>query len=167
VLPFTLIQRHGYSVVEAATAQAPFVVIMAVLSPWSGRLAGRYGPRLPLTVGPMIAAIGFALFSRVTDDGSYWSGVFPAVIVMSIGMAITVAPLTTTVMTSVDERHAGLASGVNNAVSRVAILLAVAVTGVVTEGSFQTGLTRVAWLSTVLALAGAASAALLVRSAER
>ena len=167
VLPFTLIQRHGYSVVEAATAQAPFVVIMAVLSPWSGRLADRYGPRLPLTVGPMIAAIGFALFSRVTDDGSYWSGVFPAVIVMSIGMAVTVAPLTTTVMTSVDERHAGLASGINNAVSRVAILLAVAVTGVVTGGSFQAGLTRVAWLSTALALAGAASAALLVRISDR
>jgi EmrB/QacA subfamily drug resistance transporter len=167
VLPFTLIQLHGYTIVEAAAAQVPFIVVMAVLSPWSGRLADRYGARLPLSVGPTIAAIGFALFTRVVRDGSYWTGVFPAVMVMSLGMAITVAPLTTTVMTSVDERHAGLASGINNAVSRIAILLAVAVAGVVTGGSFQTGLTRVAWLSTVLALAGAGSAALLVRISDR
>jgi EmrB/QacA subfamily drug resistance transporter len=167
VLPFTLIQLHGYSVVEAATAQAPFVVIMAVLSPSAGKLSDRYGPRLPLTIGPTIAAIGFALFSRVAQDGSYWTIVFPAVMVMSLGMAITVAPLTTTVMTSVDERRAGLASGINNAVSRVAILLAVAVAGVVTGGSFQTGLARVAWLSAALAVAGAASAALLVRISDR
>jgi predicted MFS family arabinose efflux permease len=93
--------------------------------------------------------------------------VFPAVMVMSVGMGLTVAPLTTTVMTSVDESRAGLASGINNAVSRIAILLAVAVAGVVTGGSFQTGLARVAWMSAALALAGAASAALLVRSSAR
>jgi EmrB/QacA subfamily drug resistance transporter len=167
VLPFTLIQRHRYSVVQAAAAQVPFVVVLALLSPWAGRLMDRYGARLPLTVGPAIAAIGFALFSRAAYDGSYWTGVFPPVMVMSVGMGLTVAPLTTTVMTSVDERRAGLASGINNAVSRIAILLAVAVAGVVTGGSFQTGLARVAWMSAALALAGAASAALLVRSAVR
>jgi EmrB/QacA subfamily drug resistance transporter len=167
VLPFTLIERHGYSVVQAAAAQVPLVIVLALLSPWAGRLVDRYGPRLPLTVGPTIAAIGFALFSRAADDGSYWTGVFPAMMVMSLGMAVTVAPLTTTVMTSVDEGRAGLASGINNAVSRIAILLAVAIAGVVTGGSFHTGLARVAWMSAALALVGAASAALLVRSAVR
>jgi EmrB/QacA subfamily drug resistance transporter len=167
VLPFTLIQRHGYSVVQAAAAQVPFVVVMAVLSPWAGRLMDRYGARLPLTVGPTIAAIGFALFSRAAYDGSYWTSVFPAVMIMSLGMGISVAPLTTTVMTSVGESRAGLASGVNNAVSRIAILLAVAIAGVVTQGSFQTGLARIAWMSAGLALAGALSAALLVRISVR
>jgi EmrB/QacA subfamily drug resistance transporter len=167
VLPFTLIQRHGYSVVQAAAAQMPFVVVMAVLSPWAGKLMDRYGARLPLTVGPTIAAVGFALYSRAAYDGSYWTGVFPAVMTMSLGMGITVAPLTTTVMTSVGESRAGLASGINNAVSRIAMLLAVAIVGVVTGGSFQTGLTRVAWMSTALALAGTVSAALLVRSSPR
>jgi EmrB/QacA subfamily drug resistance transporter len=165
VLPFTLIQRHGYSVVEAAAAQMPFVVVMALLSPWAGRLMDRYGARLPLTVGPTVAAIGFALYSRAAYDGSYWTGVFPAVMTMSLGMGITVAPLTTTVMTSVGESRAGLASGINNAVSRIAMLLAVAIAGVVTGGSFQTGLARVAWMAAALALAGAVCAALLVRVA--
>jgi MFS family permease len=163
VLPFTLIQRHGYSVVEAAAAQVPFVVVMALLSPLAGRVMGRYGARLPLTVGPTIAAVGFALYSRAAYDGSYWTGVFPAVMTMSLGMGITVAPLTTTVMTSVGEGRAGLASGTNNAVSRIAMLLAVAIAGVVTGGSFHTELARVAWMSAALALAGAASAAVLVR----
>jgi EmrB/QacA subfamily drug resistance transporter len=167
VLPFTLIQLHGYSVVQAAIAQAPFIIVMAVVSPWSGRLMDRYGARLLLTIGPATAALGFALFGRAAEDGSYWRSVFPAVIVMSLGMAVTVAPLTTTVMTSVDESRAGLASGINNAVSRIAILLAVAIAGVVTEGSFQTGLARVAWMSAALAVAGAASAALLVRISPR
>jgi EmrB/QacA subfamily drug resistance transporter len=163
VLPFNLIQAHGYSVVSAAAALLPFVVVMALLSRWSGGLMDRYGSRLPLTLGPTIAAVGFALFTRAAQDGSYWPNVFPAVLVMSTGMAISVAPLTTTVMTSVGENRAGLASGVNNAVSRVAILLAVALAGVVTQGSFQTGLTPIAWLSAALALLGAASAALMVR----
>ena len=167
VLPFTLIQRHGYSVVQAAAAQVPFVIVLALLSPVAGRLMDRYGARLLLTVGPTITAVGFALFSRAAYDGSYWTGVFPAVMIMSLGMGITVAPLTTTVMTSVGESRAGLASGINNAVSRIAILLAVAIAGVVTEGSFQTGLARVAWMSAALALAGAVSAALLVRSSPR
>jgi EmrB/QacA subfamily drug resistance transporter len=164
VLPFTLIERHSYSVVQAAAALLPFVIVMAMLSPWAGKAMGRYGAQLPLTLGPIVAAVGFALLARVAQDGSYWTRVFPAVMVMSIGMGITVAPLTTTVMTSVDEGHAGLASGVNNAVSRIAILLAVAIVGVVTGASFQTGLVRVAWMSAALALAGAVSSVFLVRS---
>lgn len=162
VLPFNLIQVQGYSVVQAAAALLPFVAVMSLLSRWSGGLMDRYGSRVPLTFGPMIAAVGFFLFSRAAGGGSYWTAVFPAVMVMSLGMAISVAPLTTTVMAAAEESRAGLASGINNAVSRLAILLAVAVSGVVVEGSFHTGLTRVAWLSAALALAGAISAGLLV-----
>jgi EmrB/QacA subfamily drug resistance transporter len=162
VLPFFLIESQGYSVVQAAAALLPFVAVMSLLSRWSGGLIDRYGPRLPLTAGPMVAALGFFLFTRAAGGGSYWTAIFPAVMVMSLGMAVSVAPLTTAVMTSVDEGRAGLASGINNAVSRLASLLAVAVVGIVVEGSFQTGLTPVAWLSGALALAGAASAWLLV-----
>jgi EmrB/QacA subfamily drug resistance transporter len=162
VLPFNLIQVHGYSAAQAAAALLPFVVTMFLLSRWSGGLIDRFGAKRPLTGGPVIAAAGFFLFARVTRDGSYWTTVFPAVLVMSLGMAITVAPLTTAVMASVDESRAGLASGINNAVSRVAMLLAVAIAAVIVEGSIETGLTRVAWVSAALALAGAASAALLV-----
>ena len=164
VLPFNLIQVQGYSVVQAAAALLPFVAVMSVLSRWSGGLLDRYGPRLPLTVGPLTAAVGFALFTGAARGGSYWTTVFPAVMVMSLGMAISVAPLTTTVMSSVEGNRAGLASGINNAVSRLAMLLAVAVAGVISDGSFQTGLTRVAWMSAALALAGGVSAGFLVQS---
>lgn len=164
VLPFNLIQAQGYSVVEAAAALLPFVAVMSLLSRWSGGLMDRYGARLPLMLGPGVAAVGFFLFTQTAGGGSYWTAVFPAVMIMSLGMATTVAPLTTTVMTSVEEGRAGLASGINNAVSRLAILLAVAGAGVITGGSFQTGLGRVAWLSAGLALAGAISAALLLES---
>jgi EmrB/QacA subfamily drug resistance transporter len=162
VLPFNLIQVQGYSVVQAAAALLPFVGIMFLLSRWSGGLVDNYGPRFPLTLGPMIAAVGFFLFTRAGGGGSYWTTVFPAVVVMSLGMAISVAPLTTAIMTSVEESRVGLASGINNAVSRLAMLLAVAVAGLVIDGPFQTGLARIAWLSAALAVAGAASARLLV-----
>lgn len=162
VLPFNLIQVQGYSVVAAAAALLPFVAVMFLLSRWSGGLMDRFGSRLPLTLGPVIAGAGFALFPRAASGGPYWTAVFPAVLVMSLGMAVSVAPLTTTVMTSVAEDRAGVASGINNAVSRLAMLLAVAVAGAVSGGSLQTGLAKVAWLSAALALAGAASAGLLL-----
>ena len=162
VLPFTLIQRHGYSTAQAAAALLPFVVTMFLLSRWSGGLTDRFGARPLLTAGPIVAAVGFFLFARVTHDGSYWTAVFPAVLVMSVGMAIAVAPLTTAVMASVDESRAGLASGVNNAVSRVAMLLAVALAAVIVEGPIENGLTPIAWASTILALAGAVTAHLLI-----
>jgi predicted MFS family arabinose efflux permease len=164
VLPFNLIQVHGYSAVEAAAALLPFVAVMFLLSRWSGGLMDRYGPRLPLTFGPITAAAGFALFTFAARSGVYWTSVFPAVLVMSLGMAISVAPLTTTVMTSVEESQAGLASGVNNAISRLAMLLAVAFAGVITKGEFHTGLARVGWMSAALAVAGGLSAALLVQA---
>jgi EmrB/QacA subfamily drug resistance transporter len=162
-LPFNLIEIQRYSVVQAGAALMPFVVVMSALSRWSGGLMDRYGPRMPLTLGPSVTALGFLLLSYAASGGSYWTTIFPAVIVLSLGMATTVAPLTTTVMTSVNESHAGLASGINNAVSRIASLLAVAIVGILVQGSFKTGLARVCWMSAGLALAAAGTAAVMVK----
>ncbi|HXQ69149.1 MAG TPA: MFS transporter, partial [Pyrinomonadaceae bacterium] len=120
-----LIQVQGYSATAAGAALLPFIVIMFTLSRWSGGLFDRFGPRLPLMVGPMISAIGLALFALPSVNGNYWTSFFPAVVVVGFGMAVTVAPLTTTVMDSVGEEQAGTASGINNAVSRTAGLLAI------------------------------------------
>ena len=132
-----LIQVQGYSATAAGAALLPFIVIMFSLSRWSGGLFDRFGPRLPLIVGPIISAVGLALFAVPSVSGNYWTSFFPAVVVLGFGMAVTVAPLTTTVMGSVSEEQAGTASGINNAVSRTAGLLAIAVFGVVILHAFS------------------------------
>lgn len=139
-LPFDLIQVQGYSPTAAGAALLPFVITMFALGRWAGGLVARYGSKIPLVVGPLIAGAGFALFALPGAEGrGYWIDFFPAIMVMSIGMAVSVSPLTTTVMGAVEVRHAGLASGINNAVSRVAGLIAVAAFGVLMLYVFDHG----------------------------
>jgi EmrB/QacA subfamily drug resistance transporter len=137
LLPLDLIQIQHYSATEAGAALVPFAIIMFVLSRWAGGLVNRVGTRLPLTVGPTIAALGIAMFARAGIGNSYWSTIFPAMCLLGLGMAITVAPLTTTVMGAVATSHSGVASGVNNAVARVAGLLAIAIFGVFLVRAFD------------------------------
>jgi EmrB/QacA subfamily drug resistance transporter len=139
-LPLNLIQVQHYSPTAAGAVLLPFILIMSFLSRWSGGLVARYGPRVPLVVGPLIIAVGYFLFLLPGIGGNYWTNFFPPVLVLGLGMAITVAPLTTTVMSSIAQDRAGVASGVNNAVARTASLIAIAVFGVVMLHVFKTNL---------------------------
>ena len=139
-VPFHLIQIHGYGATAAGAALLPFIVIIFLLSRWAGGLADRHGARGPLIVGPALAGVGFALLALLGASGDYWTAYFPGLTVLGLGMAISVAPLTTTVMNAVETRLAGTASGVNNAVARTAGVLAVAVFGVLVFGRFRSEL---------------------------
>ena len=139
-LPLNLIQVQQYSPTAAGAVLLPFILIMSLLSRWSGGLVSRHGPRIPLIVGPLITAVGYFLFLLPGIGGSYWTNFFPPVVVLGLGMAVTVAPLTTTVMSSLAQDRAGIASGVNNAVARTASLVAIAFFGVVMIHVFTTNL---------------------------
>jgi EmrB/QacA subfamily drug resistance transporter len=129
-------QVAGYSPLEAGLATTPISVLLFVLSPRFGTISARTGPRLPMTVGPILAGIGMLLMLRIGVDADYAPDVLPALLVFGVGLAATVAPLTTTVLNSVEERRAGIASGVNNGVARVAGLIAIAVLGAVIAARF-------------------------------
>lgn len=161
LLPFELIQAQGYSPSEAGAALLPLIVLISALSRPAGAIADRIGPRVPLTVGPAIAAVGFFLLAVTHDDPRYVTALLPALSVLGLGMAITVAPLTATVLNAVGERDTGTASGVNNAVARVAGLVAIAAFGVVASGVFDRALDR------RLFEAGLAAVAPRIPAAER
>jgi EmrB/QacA subfamily drug resistance transporter len=139
-LPFALIRVHGYSATVAGAVFLPFTIIMAALSRWAGGLLDRFGARLPLTIGPAIAAIGFLLLAWQDTGGSYAVTFLLPMIALGLGIAITVAPLTTAVINAVPARQAGTAAGINNAVAAVANLLAVAILGAVALGAYNRAL---------------------------
>ncbi len=170
-LPFNLIRAHGYSATAAGASLLPFSILMGSLSPTAGALATRFGARLVLTVGPALAALGLALLAMGAATPDYWRGTFPAIAVLGLGMTIAVAPLTSTVMGAVPAAQAGVASGVNNAVARMASLLAVAVLGLLfrapadatTSAGTIAGFRAVAAGAAVCALAAAVCAQAIIR----
>ena len=129
LIPFVLITSGGYSPVQAGLAMLPLPVLMTSISPTMGSLAARIGPRIPLTAGPLIAGAGMLLAGLVDQDNSYWISVFPMIVVLALGMTIAVAPLTASVLGSVEERHVAMASGFNSAVARTGGLIATALLG--------------------------------------
>lgn len=136
VLPFVLVRAHGYSATATGAAYLPFALILGGLSRWAGGLGDGVGPKIPLVGGPLIVASSLLLFAMPGVGGSYWSTFFPPMVLIGLGMAITVAPLTSTVMGAVDEGEVGIASGVSNTTARVAALLAVAIVGLVAVDVF-------------------------------
>ena len=131
LIPFTLIEAGGYSPIEAGMSLLPLSILLGAGSPMMGKLAERIGPKWPLTFGPMIVGAGLVLATRISSDQSYWTHAFPAILVMSVGMTLAVAPLTSTVLASVDRHQTGMASGLNSALSRLGGLIVIALLGAV------------------------------------
>jgi EmrB/QacA subfamily drug resistance transporter len=172
LLPIQLQRVVGLSALQSGSALIPMTIVMLLLSSLAGRLAQRVGPRLPMTVGPVVAAIGLALLVRVVPGGGYWLTIFPAVVVFGLGLSITVAPLTATVLAAAGPEHAGIASAVNNDVARAAGLVAVAtlplVAGITGSGGLEPhllsgGVRTAMWVAATLAAAGGALSYLTIR----
>jgi predicted MFS family arabinose efflux permease len=172
LLAIELQQVVGFSALEAGLALLPITIVMLLLSSWAGRLAQRIGPRLPMTAGPLVSAAGLALMTRIDAGASYATDVLPAVTVFALGLSLTVAPLTATVLAAASDEHAGVASGVNNDVARVGGLLAVAVlpplAGIAGADyldpvAFGDGFVIATWICAALCAAGGVLAFLAIR----
>lgn len=166
LVPYVLIEAAGYSGTEAGAALVPFAVVLALASPVIGGLAGQIGPRLPLSVGPLLVAIGFLLLLKLDARADYWTDVFPGTLVIAIGMSGAVAPLTTAMLSSVDSRHTGSASGLNSAVARTAGMVATALLGGVLGvrgASLIAGFDTAAIVCAIASLGASASAFFLIR----
>ncbi len=161
LIPYVLIEAGGYSPIEAGLSLLPLSILLGLASPLMGRLAVRLGPKIPLTVGPVVVGAGLLLGTRIAESQSYWTHAFPVILVMSIGMTLAVAPLTSTVLASVDKHQTGMASGLNSAVARLGGLIAVALVGAVLVGGGEAMLgpfaTALTVMGAVAALGGAAS----------
>jgi EmrB/QacA subfamily drug resistance transporter len=170
LLPYVLIEADGYMATQAGAALLPLSLVIAVASPAAGALAAKVGPRWPLIVGPVIVAAGFLLALRIGSSPSYWLSVFPAMVVIALGMASTVAPLTTAVLMSVDSRHTGVASGLNSAVARTGGLVATALIGPVLASDGPALLSAfgiAAAIGAFICVAAALSAAVLIAPSGR
>jgi hypothetical protein len=173
LLPIQLQQVSGYTALEAGISLLPVTAITLLLSRRSGALAARIGPRLQMSVGPVLVGIGLALFTRITESGDYLTEVLPAVLVFGFGLAVTVAPLTSTVLDAVPAEHAGIASAVNNDVARAAALIAVALlpaAGGITGDAylhadvFSAGFHTASLISAALCVAGGVLAVFTIRN---
>jgi MFS family permease len=131
LIPYVLITSGGYSPVQAGLAMLPLPILMTSISPTMGSFAAKLGPRIPLTVGPLVVGAGMLLARQIHEDSSYWTGAFPTILIMALGMTIAVAPLTSSVLGSVEEQHVAMASGFNSAVARTGGLIATALLGAV------------------------------------
>jgi len=161
LIPYVLIEAGGYSPIEAGMSLLPLSILLGGLSPLMGKLAIRLGPRIPLTIGPFVVGLGLFLGTRIASDQSYWTHAFPAILVISIGMTLAVAPLTSIVLASVEKHQTGMASGFNSAIARLGGLIVVALlgavllnSGVALLGPFAKALVAMA---VIAALGGAAS----------
>ncbi len=161
LIPFVLIEAGGYSPVEAGLSLLPLSILLGLGSPLMGQLAVRLGPRAPLTIGPVVVGAGLVLATRIASGQDYWTDVFPSIVVMSVGMTLAVAPLTSTVLAAVKKHQTGMASGFNSAVARLGGLIAVALLGAVLAGSGKAMLgpfaTALVIMGITAALGGAAS----------
>lgn len=161
LLPYALITAGGYPAAAAGAALAPFPVVMCIAGPVMGSLAGRFGSRLLLTIGPLLAGVGFLLAVRAGAPRSYWTDVLPSVLVMAVGLSASAAPLTTAVLSSVDEDHEGAASGLNSAVSRTGGLATTALLGgalAATRAAFPADFAAAAIVGAVISAAAGACA---------